>query len=84
MSDHNSSSTNPAEPVTHPAEELSSNSGAPSVEDLDTTYTPSEIEEDIYHQRIPRNNPESGELDRSSLDMNQPSTITEDDLDLLR
>ena len=84
MSDSNSSSERPVKISTFPAEELSSGSGAPSVEDLDTTPTPSEVENDSYHQRVPRKDPEPGELGPSALDMNRPSKITEDDLALLR
>ena len=77
MSNNESSLANPAEPSTTPAVELSSGSGAPSIEDLDTTPTPSEVEEDTYHLRVPRKDPEPGEFNYSGLDMDRPSKITE-------
>ena len=84
MSDNESTSANPTEPSTAPAVELPLSSGAPSLEDLDTTPTSSETEQDTYHQRIPRNDPEPGDFDRSALDIYQPSKITKDDLELFR
>ena len=84
MSDSDSPPENLANPLAPPVEELSSSSGAPSVEDLDTTPTPSEIEQDSYHQRVPRRDPEPGDLGSLALDMNRTSKIIEDDLALLR
>ena len=80
MSVNESSYAVPAEPSTTPTIELSSGLGAPSIEDQDNTPTPSEVEKDTNHHRIPRKDPEPGELNYSGLDMDRPSKITEGDL----
>ena len=84
MSEDRLSSSSPTNPSSPPVKEPSSGLGNPSLEDPDTTPTPSEVEQDTYHQRVPRKDPVPGELDCSALDMDRPSKITEEELAVLR